>query len=83
MQPEAIKGAVEKPNSSAPNNAPMITSRPVLKPPSTCTDIRDLSLFFIRVWCVSAKPSSHGDPACFTDVKGLAPVPPSIPEIVR
>ena len=82
MQPDAINGAVEKPNSSAPNNAPITTSRPVLSPPSTWTDIRDLSLFFIKVWCVSAKPSSQGEPACFTEVRGLAPVPPSIPEIV-
>ena len=59
MQPDAINGAVEKPNSSAPNNAPITTSRPVLSPPSTWTDIRDLSLFFIKVWCVSAKPSSQ------------------------
>ena len=34
-QPDTIKGAVAKPNSSAPNNAPIITSRPVRKPPST------------------------------------------------
>ena len=29
MQPIAISGAVEKPNSSAPSSAPMTTSRPV------------------------------------------------------
>ena len=31
MQPAAISGAVEKPNSSAPSSAPMTTSRPVRK----------------------------------------------------
>ena len=31
MQPAAISGAVEKPNSSAPSSAPMMTSRPVLQ----------------------------------------------------
>src|SRR6266704_947107 len=40
MQPAAIKGAVAKPNSSAPNSAPITTSRPVRKPPSTCTVMR-------------------------------------------
>ena len=30
MQPSAISGAVEKPNSSAPSSAPITTSRPVL-----------------------------------------------------
>src|SRR5574339_88761 len=29
MQPAAISGAVEKPNSSAPSSAPITTSRPV------------------------------------------------------
>ena len=35
IQPDAIRGAVENPNSSAPNNAPITTSLPVLSPPST------------------------------------------------
>src|SRR5215470_14391850 len=39
-QPAAIKGAVEKPNSSAPINAATTTSRPVRSPPSTCTAMR-------------------------------------------
>ena len=34
MQPAAISGAVAKPNSSAPSNAPTTTSRPVRTPPS-------------------------------------------------
>src|SRR6266852_3094655 len=40
MQPAAIRGAVAKPNSSAPSSAPITTSRPVRKPPSTCTKMR-------------------------------------------
>ena len=40
MQPAAINGAVAKPNSSAPSSAPTTTSRPVLRPPSTCTAMR-------------------------------------------
>src|SRR5947208_400947 len=40
MQPAAISGAVEKPNSSAPSSAPTTTSRPVRMPPSTCTVVR-------------------------------------------
>ena len=40
MQPTEIKGAVEKPNSSAPSSAPITTSRPVRMPPSTCTAMR-------------------------------------------
>src|SRR5215469_5997439 len=43
MQPAAINGAVEKPNSSAPSNAPITTSRPVRMPPSTCTEMRPRS----------------------------------------
>src|ERR1700740_1355691 len=44
MQPAAINGAVEKPNSSAPSNAPITTSRPVRMPPSTCTAQRLMRL---------------------------------------
>ena len=33
------------------------------------------------VCCVSARPSSHGEPACLSEVSGAAPVPPSCPEI--
>ena len=39
-QPAAISGAVAKPNSSAPSSAPMMTSRPVRRPPSTCNAMR-------------------------------------------
>ena len=34
-----------------------------------------------RVWCVSARPSSHGRPAQWMELSGAAPVPPSQPEI--
>jgi len=34
----------------------------------------------MRVCCVSASPSSHGVPACLSELSGLAPVPPSYPE---
>ncbi len=45
MQPAAISGAVAKPNSSAPSSAPMTTSRPVFRPPSTCRATRSRSPF--------------------------------------
>jgi hypothetical protein len=34
-------------------------------------------LFSTSVWCVSARPSSQGRPACLIEVSGDAPVPPS------
>ena len=37
--------------------------------------------FITSVWCVSARPSSHGRPACLMRVCGEAPVPPSSPLI--
>ena len=37
MQPIATSGAVEKPNSSAPSSAAMVTSRPVCSLPSVCS----------------------------------------------
>ena len=43
--------------------------------------MRLLKLFITNVCCASAIPSSHGSPACFKDVNGEAPVPPSYPEI--
>ena len=79
MQPIASNGAVAKPNSSAPSNAAMATSRAVNSLPSTSTTIRLRKLFNTKVCCTSAKPSSHGMPACFKDVSGAAPVPPSQP----
>jgi hypothetical protein len=81
MQPETISGAVAKPYSSAPSSAAMTTSRPVFIAPSTWTVIRSRSPLSSSVCCVSASPISHGRPACFNDVNGAAPVPPSCPEM--
>ncbi len=75
----ATSGAVAKPNSSAPSSAPMTTSRPVFIWPSACTRMRPRRRFSTRVCCVSARPSSHGVPACLIDDSGEAPVPPSWP----
>ena len=82
MQPAAISGAVAKPNSSAPSSAPMATSRPVRRPPSTCTAMRPRRPFSTSVCWVSARPISQGEPAWVSEVSGEAPVPPSKPEIV-
>ncbi len=81
MQPDTTSGAVAKPNSSAPSRAPITTSRPVFSGPSTWTTIRSRRPLETSVCCVSARPSSHGIPACLSDVRGLAPVPPSWPEM--
>ena len=61
MQPMATSGAVEKPNSSAPSSAAMTTSRPVCSLPSVCTRMRPRRSFITSTWCVSARPSSHGN----------------------
>ncbi len=37
LQPRATIGAVPKPKLSAPRMAALMTSRPVFRPPSTCT----------------------------------------------
>ncbi|MCY1522711.1 hypothetical protein D9M68_575760 [compost metagenome] len=81
MQPSATSGAVAKPNSSAPSNAPMTTSRPVFIWPSACTRMRLRRRLSTSVCCVSARPISHGLPACLIDDQGEAPVPPSWPAI--
>ncbi len=44
-------------------------------------DDAERRLFSTSVWCVSARPSSHGMPACLIEVCGEAPVPPSKPEM--
>ena len=81
MQPIEISGMVAKPNSSAPSNAAMVTSRPVCSLPSVCTRMR-LRRSLSRSTCwVSARPSSHGSPACLMELSGDAPVPPLSPEI--
>ena len=81
MQPTATSGAVEKPYSSAPSSAATTTSRPVLSWPSVSTTIRLRRLLSTSTWCVSARPSSQGMPACLMLVSGDAPVPPSWPLI--
>ena len=81
MQPETTSGAVAKPYSSAPSSAAITTSRPVFSWPSVCTTIRSRRPLSSSVCWVSARPSSHGPPACLSDVSGEAPVPPSWPEI--
>ena len=81
MQPDTTSGAVAKPYSSAPSSAPITTSRPVFICPSTWTTMRSRRSLAISVCWVSARPSSHGMPACFCEVSGVAPVPPSCPEM--
>ncbi len=80
-QPTLTSGAVAKPNSSAPSSAAMMTSLPVFSWPSTWTTTRSRRPFLSSVCWVSARPSSHGAPACLMLVSGDAPVPPSCPEI--
>ena len=69
-QPDTISGAVAKPYSSAPSSAATTTSRPVFIAPSTCTVIRSRRPLSSRVCWVSARPSSHGSPACLSEVSG-------------
>ena len=69
MQPSATSGAVAKPNSSAPSSAPMTTSRPVFIWPSAWTRMRPRRRFSTSVCCVSARPSSHGVPACLIELQ--------------
>ncbi len=76
-QPRTTRGAVAKPNSSAPSIAAIATSRPVISLPSVSTVMRERRLLSSRVWWVSARPSSQGRPAWRKDVRGEAPVPPS------
>src|ERR1700680_3363181 len=57
---------------SAPSIAATITSRPVLKPPSTRNATRPRSPLATSVWCVSTSPSSHGRPACLIELSGAA-----------
>ena len=78
---DTTSGAVAKPNSSAPSSAAITTSRPVFSWPSACTTMRSRRPLSSSVCCVSARPSSHGAPACLSEVSGEAPVPPSWPEM--
>ncbi len=61
-QPIATRGAVAKPNSSAPSMAATMTSRPVINLPSVSRTTFERRPFINNVWCVSARPSSHGRP---------------------
>jgi hypothetical protein len=81
MQPDAISAADANPYSSAPRSAAIATSRPVFSWPSVSTRMRERRSFITSTCCVSARPSSHGMPACLMDVSGDAPVPPSWPLI--
>ena len=49
MQPRVIKGAVAKPYSSAPSNAAMATSLPVLICPSVWSTTLERKLFITNV----------------------------------
>ena len=69
MQPVAISGAVEKPNSSAPSIAAIATSRPVFSWPSVWTVMRERRSLRSSVCCVSARPISHGTPAAWIELQ--------------
>mmetsp|Transcript_67085 Transcript_67085/g.165485 ORF Transcript_67085/g.165485 Transcript_67085/m.165485 type:complete len:261 (+) Transcript_67085:2542-3324(+) len=81
MQPSDTRGAVEKPHSSAPSIMALTTSWPVLSWPSVSRITRSRRSFITRVWCVSARPSSHGRPVDLIPPHWAAPVPPSCPEM--
>ena len=76
-QPIEMSGAVAKPNSSAPRIAATATSRPVSSLPSVSRMTRSRRPFSMSVRWVSARPSSHGRPALWMELRGAAPVPPS------
>ena len=80
-QPNDTRAEVPKSYSSAPKIAAKIISLAHFSPPSTLNVTYSLNPFATRVWCVSANPYSHGKPACFCEPSGVAPVPPSEPEI--
>mmetsp|Transcript_4601 Transcript_4601/g.13963 ORF Transcript_4601/g.13963 Transcript_4601/m.13963 type:complete len:251 (+) Transcript_4601:2205-2957(+) len=80
-QPVAIMARVPNPYSSAPRRALIMTSLPHLRPPSARRITLSLSLFCVREMWASARPSSSGPPQCLIELTGLAPVPPSWPEI--
>ncbi len=81
MQPSAIIAAVPKLYSSAPSRAASSTWRPVLKPPSTRSRTRPRRPLSTSARWVSARPISHGMPACLMALSGQAPVPPLPPEM--
>ncbi len=81
IQPSTTNAAVAAPHSSAPIKVAIAISLPVFICPSACNTTLLRNLFFTKVWCASAKPSSQGNPACLIELNGEAPVPPSYPEI--
>ena len=80
-QPRTISAAVPKLNSSAPSSAMRTMSRPLFSWPSTCSLTWPRRPFLTRVCWVSAIPISGDIPAKRMLDAGLAPVPPSEPEI--
>ena len=80
-QPSTMSGRVPKENSSAPSIAMMITSRAVLSWPSVCRRTWSRRPLSTSVCCASASPISGEIPAKRIDDTGLAPVPPSAPEM--
>ena len=68
-QPIAIRTEVPNPYSSAPSIAAITTSSGVLMPPSVRSRTRERRPFITSVCCVSARPSSHGQPAYLIDVE--------------
>ena len=81
IHPIATKDEVPIPYSSAPIIAATTTSLPVFNPPSVLSVTLCLKLFKVSIWLASVKPISHGIPAYFMLVWGLAPVPPEWPDI--
>ena len=81
MQPIVTRAAVAMPHSSAPSSVAIGDVLGRAQWPSVCTMIRPRRSLSTSTWCVSARPSSQGMPACLIDVSGLAPVPPSWPAI--
>ncbi len=80
-QPIATRTEVPNPNSSAPSIAATATSSAVFSPPSVRSRTRERNPFITSVCCVSARPISHGQPACLIEASGEAPVPPEWPLI--
>ena len=78
MQPAAISGAVAKPNSSAPSSAPIDDVAARAQAAVHLHGDAAAQTVDTSVCCVSARPISHGEPACLIEVSGEAPVPPSM-----
>src|SRR5437899_1887101 len=73
-QPSATSAAVPKAYSSAPRSAATSRSRPVWRPPSVRSATRSRRSFRSRTWWTSARPSSHGAPACLIELIGAGEV---------